>query len=286
MQLSRRIGHIVLGIAVCVLSVSIPRPGEIQLRWDTVPGASGYRVYYGTVPGVYTRSLTVGPFGGAVVRGLADCTTWYLAVKAYNQSGESPAFSNEVSGWPRPAIASISPASALQGARFTLELSGANYRAGADLELGDLAVPKDIDGNPLFRVESWSVLSCNRIQALVSVEPATRGVRAMQVGDFLFDWQVRNPDSVFGAAGLGFEVQFDPSRWDINRSGTGTLDRVDGEDLSWLAYSYGSREGEPLFSPDSDLSGDGLVDGEDLAYLAAGFGRCWSGTAWTEAACG
>ena len=156
---------------------------------------------------------------------------------------------------------------------------------GAQVTLEQSAVPTDLDGNPLFRVESWSVLSCNRIQALVSVEPATRGVRAMQVGDFLFDWQVRNPDSVFGAAGLGFEVEFDPSRWDINRTAAGSLDRVDGEDLSWLAYSYGSREGEPFFNPDSDLSGDGIVDGEDLAYLAAGFGRCWSGTAWTQEAC-
>lgn len=170
------------------------------------------------------------------------------------------------------------------GGQFTVDISGAHYRTGAGLVLDDVAVPKDILGNPLFRVESWSVLSSNRMQALVNIEPAARGVRAMPVGDFLFGGEVRNPDTVLGTASLGFEVLFDLSRWDINRSDAGTVDRVDGADLSWLAYAYGSADGEPLYAPDADLTGDGIVDGEDLAYLEAGFGRCWSGTARTEEA--
>lgn len=285
MQLSVLARRVALGTILCTLPVSPLLSGEIHLEWDAVPNATGYTVHFGTAPGVYTDSVTVGAQPRAVIDGLTDCTTWYVAVKAYNGSGESPEFSNEVSGWPRPAIQSLTPSVAMQGTQLTVELDGANFRTGADLELGDLAVPRDIDGNPLFRVESFSVLSCDRIQALVSVEPATRGVRAMEVGDFAFEWKVRNPDSVFGEAGLAFEVQFDPSRWDINRSTGSTVDRVDGADLSWLAYSYGSLEGEPYFNPDADLDGDGIVDGEDLAFLAAGFGRCWSGTEWTEEAC-
>jgi hypothetical protein len=269
---------------LCVVAVSSSLAGEIHLAWDPVPGAFGYRVYYGTQSGNYQYSLTVGSQTWATVAGLAECTTWYLAVKAYNSFGESPGFSNEISGWPRPKISEILPSSGLQGTRFTVDLVGANYRTGAELTLDDLAVPSDINGNPLFVVESSSVLSCSRIQALVSIEPATRGVRAMPIGDFPFDWIVRNPDSVFGTAELGFEVRFHTSRWDINRS-DGSENRVDGADLSWLAYSYGSTEGEPFFNPDADLTGDGLVDGEDLAYLASGFGLCWSGTAWTDAAC-
>lgn len=285
MQLSRWMRLVALAVVSSVLPALPLLAGEIQVAWDSVPGALGYRVYYGSEPGVYSQSVTVGSQPAAVVDGLADCTTWYLAVKAYNSYGESPGFSNEVAGWPRPSIQSISPSSGAQGAQFTVEFHGANYQTGASLALSEFAVPRDLNGNPLFRVESARVLSCDRIQALVSIEPASRGVRAMPVGDFLFDCEVRNPDSVFGAAGLGFEVLFDPSRWDINRTDADTMDRVDGADLSWLAYSYGSREGEPFYNPDADLSGDGMVDGEDLAYLAAGFGRCWSGTAWTEEAC-
>ena len=285
MQLSQLARSVVLGTALCALSVSSLPAGEIHLAWNPVPEATGYQIHYGTAPGVYTHSLTVGPQPQAVLAGLADCTTWYVAVKAYNGFGESPGFSNEVSGWPRPDIRALSPSAATQGARFTMEIQGANYRTGAELTLGDLAVPRDIEGNPLFRVESSSVLSCNRIQALVSIEPATRGVRAMPIGPRTFEWTVRNPDSVFGRSALGFDVQFDPSRWDINRSDAETEDRVDGADLSWLAYSYGSLEGEPYYNPDADLTGDGMVDGEDLAFLAVGFGRCWSGTVWTEEAC-
>jgi hypothetical protein len=273
---------------LAVLTLAFPvssSAGEIHVEWDAVPGALGYRIYYGTESGVYTHSLTVGLQSAAVVQGLSDCTTWYLAVKAFNSGGESVEFSNEVSGWPRPMIQAIAPSVATQGGQFTMNLHGANYQAGAGLVLDDLALPRDVSGNPLFRIEAPTVLSCNQIQALVSIEPSTRGVRAMPVGDFSFGWEVRNPDSAFGVAHLGFEVQFDPSRWDINRSDATTMERVDGSDLSWLAYSFGSHEGGPLYYPDADLNGDGSVDGEDLAFLSAGFGRCWSGTAWTVDAC-
>ena len=62
-------------------------------------------------------------------------------------------------------------------------------------------------------------------------------------------------------------------------------EEVDGKDLVWLAYAFGSSEGDPDHNPDSDLNGDGMVDGEDLVFLAARFGRCWNGSAWTMNAC-
>ena len=38
---------------------------------------------------------------------LTPCTTYYIAVKAYNLGGESPEFSNEVQGWARPSVGSV-----------------------------------------------------------------------------------------------------------------------------------------------------------------------------------
>lgn len=55
---------------------------------------------------------------------------------------------------------------------------------------------------------------------------------------------------------------------DINRDG-----RVDGLDLVALALVFGTRLGDPRFSPAADLSGDGTIDGRDLAILAANFGQ-------------
>ena len=119
----------------------------------------------------------------------------------------------------------------------------------------------------------------------MTVEPMARGMRAMEIGTVGIRFQVVNPNQLFGTDRTDLEVRFDPARWDINDKDPGTRGRVDGADLSWLSYSYGSREGEPYYDPDADLSGDGLVDGEDLAILASGFGRCWNGKSWTENSC-
>ena len=103
----------------------------------------------------------------------------------------------------------------------------------------------------------------------------------MEIGDHALE--IRNGDGVFALSPYVVELQ--QERLDINQSDVATTDRVDGKDLVWLAYAYGSGEGEDRFNPDADLSGDGLVDGEDLAHLAAVFGSCWDGSAWSEAAC-
>ena len=107
----------------------------------------------------------------------------------------------------------------------------------------------------------------------------------MPVGASPFRFEITNPDTTFRSEPATLDVLFDQARWDINRSDSTTSGRVDGSDLTWLAYAYGSGAGQPRFSADADLNGDGFVDGLDLAYLATGFGRCWSGNAWTAAAC-
>ena len=101
----------------------------------------------------------------------------------------------------------------------------------------------------------------------------------MEVGDLPLSVEVRNPDSVFGSSSLPLQVLFSEIRADINRSDSETRNRVDGEDLVWLAHAHGSSQGENHFNPDADLDGDGQVDGVDLAYLAARFGECWNALA-------
>lgn len=259
--------------------------GTIGLGWDPVPGALGYRVYYGPSSGQYTGFVDVGATTAVSLDGFADCSNHYVAVKAYNSLGESVGFSNEVSGWPRPQIGGADPAVVVQGSQITLNLTGSNFQSGAGLVLDGSDLPTDLAGTSLVRVDNVTVVSCEHMQALLSVEPLVRGVRAMQVGAFHLPLEVRNTDSVFGARSVGLEVLFDPARCDINRSSSATEDRADGSDLAWLAYAHGSSEGGSYYNPDADLDGDGLVDGVDLALLAARFGMCWDGAEWSDAAC-
>jgi len=272
-------------LGLVLISAPALRAGTICLAWDPAPGATGYRVHYGTSPGQYTGIEDVGSGTQVDLEGLNDCTTYYLAVKAYNQDGESADFSNEVSGWPRPRITSLDPGDFAQGEQVTVDLLGANFQQGAELLIDPSSVPTDASDHPLVRLENVVVLSCNRIQALITVEPTARGLRAMEVGEFSLQMEVRNPDTVFGARSELLEVVFDASRADINRSDSTTTDRVDGKDLSWLTYSHGSVEGEPYYIADADLNGDGQVDGVDLSWLAARFGQCRDGAGWSASAC-
>ncbi len=70
--------------------------GSVNLAWDGVSGASGYRVYYGATSASYTANLDAGSKTSATVAGLTDGTRYYFAVKAYAGTVTS-GYSNEVS---------------------------------------------------------------------------------------------------------------------------------------------------------------------------------------------
>jgi hypothetical protein len=286
----KRIRQLCAAIAVSFAFVSSILAGTIDLRWDAVPNASGYRIYYGTesgtVSGIYPESIAVGNRTEATLNVPTDCTTWYIAVKAYNHAGdESVEFSNEISGWPRPMVRQIASAVEQCAQSTPVTIIGTNFRPGAQLLLDVGGVLTDFYGNSLIRVDSADVISCNEIEALISVEPAARGSRAAEVGSNPLAVEILNTDSVWGSSAVNLEILFNQGRWDINQDDPTSDGRIDGSDLSWLAHAYGSTEGEAPYNPDADLNGDGMVDGIDLAYLAAGFGLCWSGSEWTARNC-
>jgi hypothetical protein len=67
------------------------------LTWNAASGTvSGYKVYVGEAPRLYTRTINVGAATSSTVSNLTVGRTYYFAVTAYNSVGES-APSNEVS---------------------------------------------------------------------------------------------------------------------------------------------------------------------------------------------
>jgi hypothetical protein len=262
------------GLAAILLAAIEPAlAGTISIGWDPVPTATGYRVYYGTASRAYTGVLDVGSRTEATLENLADCRTWYVAVKAYNAAGESASFSDEVSGWPRPAITGANPSAAKQGDQVTVDILGTNFETGATVEID----------NPHVSLRSVRTLACDRIQLVMTIEPTAEGVRPAAIGSFSLT--VVQPDNVFGTRSNAFEVLVNPARFDINRSDEATNGRLDGKDTVWMARLFGGQEGGPLYDPDGDFNGDGWVDGDDLAYVASNLGGCWNGTAWAAAAC-
>lgn len=259
-------------VAVSTVLAIGAHAGQIQIAWDAVPGATGYRVYYGTQSGIYTASVNSSSTS-ATVSGLQDCQTYYLAVKAYNAAGESPTFSNELSGWSRPEITSATPGVAMQGSQVTVTVNGTNFQSGAFVEID----------NPRVTLTGVRTVSCTQMQFVATLDPPAPNVRAAQVGRWTVS--VANPDDVFGQRSQAFEVTVNPARFNINTTDSATQNRLDGKDTIWIARLFGSQDGGAAYDPDSDFDGDGWVDGNDLAYLASNLGRCWSGTTWTAASC-
>lgn len=173
-------------------AVSDSTAGTIGIRWTPVEtsasnAATGYRVYYGTSTGNYADSVDTGLVTETTVSGLADCTDWFLAVKAFNSTGESPAFSNEVSGWPRPVLSTITcddgqqPAVVYPGQTTSCVIAGNNFQAApvvtatGGVEVTNVVVP-----------------SCTQVAFTIAV-PVDMVQSAIEI-------EVVNPDNVYGAA--------------------------------------------------------------------------------------
>ena len=245
--------------------------GTISLQWDAVAAADGYRIYYSTTSQQYNPQnyYQVGRVTQATVPGLQDCTTYYLAIKAFNSGGESETYSEEISGWARPTI-NGTVHSIRQGSQIELEIQGSNFMGGVQVEVD----------NPNVRVDSVSSPQCDSLVIGLSVEPLNEGVRAAEIGDIRLS--VVNPDQVFTERAGAIEVLLDSARFNFNRTDEATANRVDGKDLVWMAGVFGVNENNARYDPDYDLDGDGSIDGADLSYIVSNMGGCWSGTNWTS----
>lgn len=74
-----------------------PATSSATLRWNAVSGTvSGYKIYVGEAPRLYTRTITVSNVTSSTVNSLTVGRMYYFAVTSYNSAGESTP-SNEVS---------------------------------------------------------------------------------------------------------------------------------------------------------------------------------------------
>ena len=265
------VGSLTVATALLAL-VPAAVAGSIELEWDAADTATSYTVHYGTNPTTYTNSQGVGNTTRATVTGLPDCATLYFAVTASNLAGTS-GFSNEVGSWGQPEITAASPPNAVQGdSAFNISLTGSNFQAGTTLT----------HDNPNVFLSGVTVVSCNEIQAVATVEPTSAGVRPAQIGPVAFT--VENPDGLDETT-TPFQVLINEARFDINKSDSATTNRIDGKDTVWISRHFGGQEGDPLYDPNFDFNGDGWVDGDDLAYIASNLGSCWNGSGWSTSAC-
>ena len=114
--------------------------GSITLSWlrNLEPDLAGYRIYYGTSSGNYSRVLDVGNVDRFLMTGLSHNTTYYFAVKAYSLSGqESPGFSDEVQAtFYAPHIGGLSAAVGPTWGSTNVTITGSHFAKGVTVMFG------------------------------------------------------------------------------------------------------------------------------------------------------
>ena len=94
----------ILLVATCLLFPSSALAGHIDLAWyaNPEPNVAGYIVYYGTLSGVYTKSLDLGKVTSVRITELLEDTEYFLVLTAYDIYDNESGFSGEVSGYALP----------------------------------------------------------------------------------------------------------------------------------------------------------------------------------------
>jgi hypothetical protein len=147
---------------------------SLTLAWDAPEEetAAGYIVRYGTVAGVYTSQIDVGDVTTSAVSGLADSTTYFFVVQAYDEDGLVSEHSNQVSGTTPPAPGSILPPAGgtptpsgpvTPGGGSTADGLTANFRSNRYIDIAWLPAPGSPDG---YRVEVGTAYGDTALSAM------------------------------------------------------------------------------------------------------------------------
>jgi hypothetical protein len=165
--------------------------GTVYLTWDRntrgteEPEVAGYRILFGTSPGVYDHSIDVGNTNSHLMRDLLeDSKTYYFVVKSYNIYGtQSTSFTNQVHAAVRgPKVASIEPDHGPVAGGTMVTVKGENFhKGGVRLRIGD------------FQAMNVRVIDAKTLIAVThSQSPG------------IADVKVSNPDDLSGSLPGGF----------------------------------------------------------------------------------
>ena len=141
---------------ITILSALPIYAADVRLTWDANPETdiAGYRVYWGLGSRSYTTNATSGLNLANTVSGLADSTTYYFAVTAFNTSGLESDFSNEVTvttATPRPA-----PPTGVSGVPVVASLRLATNSVGWITRTAVVQVEPGATIKAQFSTASWS----------------------------------------------------------------------------------------------------------------------------------
>ena len=105
--------------------------GDVDLAWDPVVSASGYKIYYGPSLGNYPSHIDVGNTTAYAVTGLTEGATYHFVATAYDAAGAESGFSDDASA----TVAFSAPVAQFSGSptsgTFPLTVNFSNTSTGS-----------------------------------------------------------------------------------------------------------------------------------------------------------
>lgn len=126
---------------VVLLMIALPvLAGTIGLKWDPVPGATGYMIGGAETGGPSFDAVDVGNVTTYTMTGTADCQPYDLWVRAYNDAGPGPQSQPITTQYTVPTV--VDPAGTfLVGVRYNaLAIDGSGFAPAAVVEIEDATV--------------------------------------------------------------------------------------------------------------------------------------------------
>jgi hypothetical protein len=258
-----------LGVAFAVAvalacTTSSVGAGTLRVTWASSPEGdlAGYRLRYGTSPGVYSQSIDTGQTEMCLVPGLDAELVYYFAVSAYDFSGNESEPSEEITARipaslaPIPVVSSAIESStqsmfAVRARSSLVMVYGANLEPGATVSFGP-----GVNVGSAAHTALGNMLVMN-VDVDASASPGSRTAT------------VTNADQGIGSRSDLLTIVKSP---DINGDCT-----VDVLDLNVLARSWNETENETQFVSGADFNGDGYVGPDDLTVFVQYFGRALTG---------
>jgi hypothetical protein len=122
-----------LGLVLLLFLAPCALASSLTLAWDASAGATGYIIHYGRASRNYTATVDVGNTTTAALSALDLAKVYYMAVTAYDDTGDESDFSNEILY--QPAHSAVIWAVNAGGLKYT-DGQGIIYRGNTQFSTG------------------------------------------------------------------------------------------------------------------------------------------------------
>jgi hypothetical protein len=161
---------------------------DVTLAWDpnSEPDLAGYKLHYGTASHAYTSTVDVGKRTTTNVPDLAEGLTYYFAVTAYNSSGASSGYSNEVSyrvpvvDTDGDGLSDVLEVGTYGTDHNLADTDGDGISDGQEVALWGLNWNADIDGDGVINLLDWDADGdgfSDGEEVAKSTDPADGGIK-------------------------------------------------------------------------------------------------------------